>query len=124
MQNISKIIVLFIALVISYINSGLLRSVKIQDSVSFTEESYPATDRFSTWNILLFPISDIIVKNNLVPGKPVKPTQKIKIPWAIRSGTLVIKNHLYPLGSEVDDPVLFTDIFSASDISFPFNFFW
>ena len=124
MMNISKIVVLFFTLLISYINSGLLKSNIIQEKSTNIEESYPSSDRFSFQNIFLCPISDLNFKNNLVPGKTEKFSQKIKIPWGLRPGTLIIKNHQYPVKSEDRDPTLITDLFGPPDISFPFNYFW
>jgi len=124
MMNISKIVVLFFTLLISYINSGLLKSNSFQEKLTNIEESYPSSDHFSFQNIFLCPISDLIFKNNLVPGKTDKLLQKIKIPWGLSAGTLIIKNHQYPLKSEDNDPTLIADLFSSSDISFPFNYFW
>ena len=124
MMNISKIIVLFFALLISYINSGLLKSNSIQEKSTNIEESFPSSDHFLFQNIFLYPISDLSFKNNLVPGKTEKFSQKIKISWVLRTGTLIIKNHQYPLKSEDKDPKLVVDIFGPPDIIFPFNYFW
>jgi len=125
MLNISKIVVLLFTLLISYINSGLLKSYGIQESYAKMEESYPSSShQFSIQDIFLCPISELNFKNNLVPEKAEKILQKIKIPWDLRTGTLVIKNHLYPLKSDNQDPTLIADIFGPPDISFPFNYFW
>lgn len=124
MMNISKTVVLFFTLLIFYINSGILKSNNIQEESSNTEESYPLSDGFSFQNIFLCPISDLNLKSNLVPEQTEKFLQKIKILWGLRPGTLIIKNHQYPLKFEDKDPTLIVDLFGPPDISFPFNYFW
>jgi len=124
MINFSKIVVLFFALLISSINSGLLIRNPTLQSLNNSVESFPSSDRFSIQNIFLCPISEIIFKNNLVPTKTEKFLQKIKNSWSLRAGTLVNKNHQYPLKSDNQDPTLIADIFGPPDISFPFNYFW
>lgn len=124
MKSFSKIAVIFFAVLISYINSGLLMSSKTQQILNNLEQSYPSSDRFSIQNIFLCPFSDLILKTTLVQGNTDKFIQKIKIPWGLRSGAIIIKNHQYLLKSEDKNPTLIADLFGPPDISFPFNYFW
>jgi hypothetical protein len=124
MMNISKIVVLFFTLLISYINSGLLKSYSFQEKLTYIEESYPSSEHLSLQNIFLCPVPDLIIKNNQVPGKTDKLLEKIKIKWGLWAENLIIKNHLYHLKPEAEDPILIADLFSSSDISFPFDYFW
>jgi hypothetical protein len=123
-RNFSKIIILLFTLFISCINSGLLKSNSVQESLTNPEESYPSSHRFSIQNIFLCPISDLTLKHNLIPQKTEKFLQKIKIPWDLRPGALINKNNQDRLKSEDQDPTLVTDLFGPPDISFPFNYFW
>lgn len=122
MKSISKIVVLFFIPLISYINLGLLKSDSFRGNL--TGESIPSYGHFSFQDIFLCPLSDLVIKNNVVPGQPDKILQKIKIPWGIRSGAIIIKNHLYIIKREGDDPALRSDLFGQAEISFPFNYFW
>lgn len=124
MINFSRTIIVFFTLLISYINSGFLLSNNTQESIFNLETSYPSPDRYSIQNIFLCPVSDLNIKNNLVPSKTEKLLQKIKIQWGIRSGTLINKNPQYHLKPDNQDPSLIADIFGPPDISFPFNYFW
>jgi len=124
MVRFSKIVILFFTLLISYINSGLLVNTSGQDNITNPESSYPSTDQFSIQNIFLCPISDLNFKNNLVPGKTDKLLHKIKIPGIFRTGTIILKNHLYPLIADDRDDTFVADLFGPPDISFPFNYFW
>jgi len=124
MINIFKIVVLLFTLLISYINSGLLKINSIQESLTNTDESYPSSDRYSIQNKFLCPISDLRFKDDLVPGKTKKILQKAKFHWSLKANASINKDYQYPSRSEDQDPTLVTDIFGPPDISFPFNYFW
>jgi len=124
MINISKIVILLFTLLISYINSGLLKYTWAQERLAVYEESGSSSDRLSVQNIFICPPNDINFKNNPVPERAEKFLQKIKILWDLRTGIIIIKNHQYHLKSESQDPILITDLFGPPDISFPFNYFW
>jgi hypothetical protein len=120
----SKTVILFLTLLISYINSGLLLNTSGQDNLTNMESSYPSSDQLSIQNIFICPISDLNFKNNLIPGKTDKFLLRIKIPCILKTGVLLIKDHQYLLKPNCHGASLFAEILGPRDISFPFNYFW
>lgn len=123
MIYLARTLVIFFSLLVFCLNSGLLISSRVLESISKFEESFPSPDPYSFQNILLFPVRDLTFEGYLTAGKPDRLIQKIKFPVYLATGSIVVKNHLYPSVSE-QDPGLITDLFDPPDISFPFSFFW
>jgi hypothetical protein len=124
MTIISKIVTLFLTILISFINSGILKNNIIQENFTNLKESYPAEEIISAQNLFIILVPELNIKSKLIPVKPERFFQKIKIPVILRTCILINKNHLFPLIYEVRNPVYSTDLFESPDISFPFTFFW
>ena len=124
MKCISKIVIIFFALLISYINSGFLNDNAFQDSLTDTEESFPLLDDFSIQDKFICPVSDHNIYDPLSTGKTEKFLQKFKLQWSIKAITPTTKDNHFPLRSQDQNPSLVTWIYGPHDISFPFDYFW
>jgi hypothetical protein len=124
MLTISRLVIFFFAFLLSLINSGLISTNVLQNTLTEPEESYPTSHRISIQSIFVWTGSDHRLKDDLVPGNPLKIFQKSKLDWRLKPLVPSQSDIHYNLLSDNKDPELLTDIFGPADISFPFNYFW
>lgn len=123
MKNIFRIVVSFFILLISYIHLGFLNDSVFQKSLTETNRSFPLSDNISLQDIFICP-AFVSPYDNAAPGKTENYSHNIKFQWTVKAIPTIIKDNHFPPKAQDQNPSLLTDIFSAPDIGFPFDYFW
>jgi hypothetical protein len=124
MFGVHKIATVVITVLISCLNSGILKTSFPEDSLRGFEKGCPTEQTITVLNLFLSPVPEVNARIKLTNVLSQKLNQNIKFPVWLKTSVLVNKNHLHPISYEDIDPNKNSDLFNRSDISFPFKFFW
>jgi len=123
MKIISRIIGIHFILLIAYLNSGLFVDRNFYSKLINQEDSFPSSDRFLIHDQLTCPVSDLRIREDLIPCRPEKFIRKIKLLQNLKINIPFKKKFLFPSNVKDQDPAYHIALFGSSEISFPFTFF-
>jgi hypothetical protein len=124
MFGVHKIATVLLTVLISYLNSGILKTSIPEDNLRGFEKGCTTEQTITVLNLFLSPVPEVNARIKLTNVLSHKLNQNIKFPVWLKTSVLVSKNHLHSISYEDIDPNNNADLFNRSDISYPFKFFW
>ena len=119
-----KIVLLLLAVLITYINSGICKVYTSGGRKILNEESLPNTQHLSVIEYILYSTIDFGLKNRLSSDKFNKLSKEIRSWQYIAKYELIEKDQVKNNISLLRNPLFIVKVFSSGDICFPFNYFW
>ena len=124
MLNFSRIVVLFLTVLISSVNSIFYGSFIPQEKLIYSDKSSTEAQHFSDRAHILFLNTELRSGGNSLPSNSEQILQKTKFWNSFNKNPLNNRDPRDPIKSVFQRITLVADIFDSPDISFPFQYFW